>query len=366
MNGADGKWVGLGVGDVDPNVPRNSPDWHRVTLIREKLHDKYRWARDMGITPGDTYTELTAAAIEEFAVRVGLTPPRDPNGLAVADYAIRVRLGSYPPPAPPEPVRPVVFTVEGHLSDPMAGPCADTARILEAEGHCWWQPVGYDSVSIPFNNPSGVNELARLLGNPTTEAGHPFPLGTPFVLMGFSQGATVVTDFYEQFLQPGQIHEPRARDLISVVCYGNPSRATGSIAPWSVGQAGGRDSHGLDPYKRLGQPGMPPKPDYWMDVWRKGDLFADCEDGKSGEVKAAVYEAVARADFFSNPASLVAQIADLFSTPLEEVVAIFNAIVSGIGFLMDGQGAPHYAPYNLDGGLARLRGVLNQHAAISA
>ena len=42
-----------------------------------------------------------------------------------------------------------------------------------------------------------------------------------------------------------------------------------------------------------------------------------------------MYQAVARADVFSNPFSLAAQIAGLFGEPVEEVLAIIMAIVSG-------------------------------------
>jgi hypothetical protein len=58
-------------------------------------------------------------------------------------------------------VRPVIFTVEGHLSNMWAGPCASNASLLEQQGVCKWQPVNYDCAALPFNNASGVNELFR-------------------------------------------------------------------------------------------------------------------------------------------------------------------------------------------------------------
>lgn len=352
----DGQWVGVGVGDTDPDVPRDNPDWHRVTLINHELTRKYQWARDKGAAEGDTYTETTGRLIAEFQQRAFIPPVLDPDGFGIADYTTRVRLGSYPPPPPPIPVRPVVFTVEGHASPWDVGPCADTARILEAEGHCWWQGIGYNNGAIPFDNKSGVRELARIFGQGHTDSGKPFPLGTPIVIVAYSQGAIVATDFYADYLQPGQAHAARGEDLIGVLAYGNPCRATGSVAPWSIAQAGDPRSHGLDPYRRLGQAGMPARPDFWMDVWRAGDLFAENGDDKGSEVKAAVYQAVARTDFFSNPYSIIAQIAELFAAPFDEVAGIFMAIVSGVTFLAN-QDA-HYAPFNIDGGVNWLRGVL--------
>jgi hypothetical protein len=95
-----------------------------------------------------------------------------------------------------------------------------------------------------------------------------------------------------------------------------------------------------------------------MDVYRKGDIFSDNEPTKEGQVKAAIYQAVARFDLFSNPTSLVAQIASAFVVPLDFVWAAFLAIVSGIGFLADQGNNPHYSPFNIDGGLNWLRGIL--------
>jgi hypothetical protein len=71
-------------------------------------------------------------------------------------------------------------------------------------------------------------------------------------------------------------------------------------------------------------------------------------------VKAAVYQAVARADFFSNPFSLAAQIANLFGKPVDEVLAIITAIVSGVAFLGDNPN-PHYSPYDISGVNAWMR-----------
>jgi hypothetical protein len=178
-------------------------------------------------------------------------------------------------------------------------------------------------------------------------------------LEGFSQGAIVVTDFITKFLQPGQIHAPRAQDCLGVLMYGNPCRSAGSVAPWSVAQAGPAANSGLDPLIRLDKLGIKlPYP--LMDVYRKGDIFSDNEPTKEGDVKSAVYQGVARGDLFSNPYSLCAQIADLFTfTTFDEVWAIFEAIISGIGFLATGNNNPHYSPFDISGGLNWCRNLLS-------
>lgn len=257
---------------------------------------------------------------------------------------------------------PVFFSVEGHLSNMFAGPVADTATRLELEGLCHHQPTGYNNAAIPFDNRSATEDLARRVGSTVLKGGGnedmPFPPGTPIVLGGFSQGSIAVFDFYVNYLLPGQPLNWRLKDVIGVLAYGNPCRATDSIAPWAAAWVKKPGTFGLDPYRRFGINGLPAKPDYWMDVYREGDIFAENTPDKSGEVKAAVYQAIARGDFFSNPYSLAVQIADLFLVPIEEVLGMVMAIISGIGFLADHQGAPHYAPYPLDGGIDWVRSQL--------
>jgi hypothetical protein len=352
---ANGKWLGLGVGDVDSTLtPRNAPNWDAITLLTGHLHDKYAWARALGVVQQPDYDLVVATAVEQFCQRTGLPVVLDPQGRAVATLAMRRRLGSYPPPAP---VLPMFFTVEGHSSDMWHGPVADTAAELESEGLCRHQPIGYNDTVIPFDNASGVTELARLVGATRMDNGVPFPAGTRWALGIFSQGAIVGFDFYINQLAPGKPLEWRTPDLVGVLAYGNPCRQTGSIAPWAAGQISKTGTHGLDPYKRFGLPGFPVKPDNWEDDYRELDLFAENGDDKASAIKAAVYQAVARSDVFSNPYSLASQIADVFSAPVAEVIAIVEAIISGVVFLGD-QPNPHYSPYPIDGGLAWMRGQL--------
>jgi hypothetical protein len=352
---ANGNWIGLGVGDVDsPNTPRNAPNWHAATLLTGTLNRKYQWARDLGVIQQPNYDLTTAAAVKEFCQRTGLPVILDPQGHAVANLAVRKRLGSYPPPAP---ILPLFFTVEGHSSNMFSGPVADTASQLESEGLCRWQPIGYQDNAMPFNNASGVNELARLVGATKMDNGVPFPAGTPWVLGTFSQGSIVGFDFYAKYLAPGQPLEWREADRIGTLAYGDPCRATDSIAPWAAGWVTKAGTHGLDPYRRWGLPGFPAKPNNLMDVYREGDIFAENGDDQASAVKAAVYQAVARGDVFSNPFSLAAQIGETFGAPVKEVFAIIMAIISGVMFLGD-QPNPHYSPYDITGGIEWVRSLL--------
>jgi hypothetical protein len=337
VKNASGSWVGWGLGDTDP----------KVTAIKEFLAKKFSYASALDTSP--VYNAALAAVVSGMQGKYGLP------STGIFDYATGVKCGFYKT-APK--VLPVYFSVEGHMSNMWSGPVADTGTQLAAEGRVHHQPIGYDNGALPFDNASGENEVARLVGSQVLDDGTPFPTGTKWALSGFSQGGIVISDFYIDHLLPGCDLAWRTPDLLGVLAYGNPCRQTGSVAPWSVAQAGPAANSGLDPLKRFGLPGFPAKPANWMDVYRKGDIFSDNEPTKEGQVKAAVYQAVARSDFFSNPYSILSQIADLFTVPFDEVWAMFQAIVSGIGFILPGQPNPHYAAWNIDGGLSWLRSIL--------
>lgn len=365
---ADRKWIGLRVGDVDSADTKGTPNGDAITLLTGMLHEKYQWARDLGVVEQPNYDLVVAQAVEEFCLRTGLPIVRDRKGRAVAHLPLRRRLGSYPPPAADDSERarlapmPIMFTVEGHRSNMFFGPVADTATQLESQGLCRHQPIGYNNAPIPFDNLSGERELARLVGATVMDNGVPFPRGTKWVLGIFSQGAIVGFDFWMNYLAPGRPLEWREPDLLGVLAYGNPCRQTGSIAPWAQGWITKKQTHGLDPYRRFGLPGFPVKPNKWMDVYRKGDIYAENGDDAASDARAAVYQAIARGDLFSDPFSLAFQIARIFKQPVREVWAIIQAIISGVVFLGDNPN-PHYSPYDISGGVAWVRGLLTQRLA---
>lgn len=365
-----GKWVGWGLGDVDP----------KVAQIQEFLARKFR-SYAGGLIATGTYDQATADVVAESQRRLNMNPS------GVFNYETQVRTGFIK--LAPKPRVPF-FTVEGHMSDMWRGPVADTATILEREEKVTHLPTGYNNGALPFDNQSGVDELDFRVN---TFA----PPGTKFVVGGFSQGMIVVSDW----LIDRVIGTPRENDLLGVLAYGNPCRAKGSVAPWSRGQAGPAENTGLDPLKRIDLRGLTPKFPI-MDVYRKGDIFADNEPltasvkaalaqqantgllggltsllggnaqpgallqgfsavtgtSRQGDIKASIYQAVARSDFFSNQYSILADISNLFLVPFEEVWGIFQAIISGIGFLVKQGDNPHYSPYDISGGIDWVRSLV--------
>lgn len=343
--------MSLQLGSNGPLVTR----WQQ--LMVERFHS-YAVAANGGPLKADGYYGNDDAAVQrEYESRThqpedGIVSDHDLAALGLAD-----------------PVLPIAFSIEGHQSNMFFGPAADTCTQLEGEGVCHHKPIGYNNGAIPFDNASGINELAhqvasRQIEGPPVDVNNPdgpkvmwpFPAGTPWAYVDYSQGAIVGSYFYFDFLAPGKPLNWRLRDLRGVLTYGNPCRQTDSIAPWATSWIKKTGTHGLDPIRRFGLPGYPAKPGNWMDVYREGDIFAENTDDKAGEAKAAVYEAV-MGKVIGNPFTLAAQIADVFKRPFAEVLGIVKAIMSGIGFLADNPN-PHYSAFDLTGGRDWMRSVL--------
>lgn len=246
---------------------------------------------------------------------------------------------------------PVYISIEGHSSNMDFGPVADTGEVLQGEGRWRHQKTGYNNGSLPFNNQDGVDaidENVRLRG------------GNGDKYFGaFSQGAICLFDYFQQHGIP-----PRTK---GVLLYGNPCRGQGSVAEWCdlATIAACSNTHGLDPLQRFDLPGcvalgsVPHK-----DVLRKGDIFSDEDDSLKAKIAMAVYQAVARGDIMSNPYSITANIVVLFTDLLinqanafQYVFAIVMEIIGAIGFLASGTN-PHYAPFDITGGINWMRGLL--------
>ena len=345
MHDANGNWLGWGLGDNDP----------KVRQLKEFMKRKFA-SYCSNLDDSTMFDATMQADVVEMQTRYGIP------ATGIVNYQTQVTMGFVQPtPA----IKPMFFTVEGHSSNMFSGPVADTATALEHEGLCHHQPIGYNDGTIPFDNASGVNELARLVGATTMDDGIPFPAGTKWVLGTFSQGSIIGYDFYEKFLAPGQPLEWREADRLGTLAYGNPCRATNSIAPWAAGWVTKQGTHGLDPYKRFGAPNCAPVPRSFQDVYREGDIFAENANDEASQLKASIYQAVARGDVLSNPYGLVSefvgQIYAVGSAQYLELMtfgmSVFRAIVSGIAFLADNPN-PHYSPYDITGGVNWVRGLL--------
>ena len=252
---------------------------------------------------------------------------------------------------PPPKVLPIIFTVEGHLSNMFAGPCAFVASTLEAQGVCHWQPVGYDCVSLPFRNQTGVAELVRLLSCDRLGPNNswPFPDDLPWGLMGFSQGAIVTGKTWLQQLRPATGGRLAARrdHLRRAISFGDPYREKNVIAEW-VPDPPKKGTQGISDVR------MDNTPPWWKVHSRHGDLYSENPDDEVGLNRTAIYKIASENSWAGGPAALLNRILDAVTDPVDGVVDIALAILGGAMFLgrMESHGA-----YDLNPCIEHMRGV---------
>lgn len=308
-----GVWVGLGIGDVS----------QEVRAIKAFMRKKFSYAKDLKDT--SLYDEQMVNAVTEMQARyakagqIGLHTP------GIVNVETKYAMGFLPRPMLPKPV---LFTVEGHMSNMWFGPCAETARILEQQGICKWQPVGYDSTSLPFNNRSGIDELRRLLADRTL-----LPPGTPWGLAIFSQGGIIGSSVWLDYIAPatGSLHWRRS-SWRGTLAFGNPYRELNTVAEW-VQDPPRPNTHGISNVR------MTNTPPQWKEVARRGDLYTEVDaNSEATEHKTAIYMAVQN-QWSGHPDSLLNQMLELTQRPAPEFLAMVQAIANGAMFL--GNMSPH-------------------------
>ena len=342
MNGPDGAWLGLGLGDVSPEVRSIKAFLRRKFSYAAGLADDEKFDAALVVVVSDMQQRYQAAGKLHAGQYV----------LGVINYVTKIAMGFVAAPAPK--ALPVLFTVEGHLSPWDVGPCAFTAKALEDEGVCRWQGVGYDNVSLPFNDASGIAELDRLFSDTIA-----FPLGTPWGASCFSQGALVFCQFFlDQVRNPNGKHRNRFKDWRGTLAQGNPMREKDVNAPW-VPDPPKPGTQGIYDRRMTGTgPGGVLEP-RWREVNRTGDLYAENPDNSAGKDRTAVCIAVVDGDLFG-AGSLAERLWALATDLGDEVWALAQAIIGGVRFLINM--APHGA-YDLGPGIDWMRGQLTERIA---
>jgi hypothetical protein len=306
------------VGDRDPSI----------IAAKRKLR-AYSYGQSLGET--DEYTVAFGVALmlfknrrnKQIADRAVINMP----GMALTsalDWAVKknLQIPPYDKPATPKVV-PVIFTVQGHMGGMFDGPAYFTARVLEEQGKVRVRPVGYDNTRKPFNNPSGVRELDRLVNDPTV-----LPFDTSYAIDAHSQGSIVFCDWWEQHCKPNLNRWPYSH-FRGGINFGNPRRPQGVVASW-ISDKPKPGSEGLDPDCLDEQiPGV-------EEVSRDGDLYTNKMPGTgAAEWTQAVYLAVARARVFGagTLAEEIGELAMRFGNPIE-IFAMFQAIIIGVSGLI--------------------------------
>lgn len=344
----NGEWVGWGLGDnsLSDMTVRKAKAFMRV------------WYRSYAGNLADTnlFDQQMQDAVIEMQQRLVDSGRLHTGGFlrGVLDLPTQVAMGFR---APPPAVKPIIFTVEGHLSDMMVGPAAFTAQALEAQGVCHWKPIGYNNGALPFDNKSGIDELCRQLSSTAIEGPPgpdgrpimwPFPAGTPFGMIIFSQGAIVGSEVFLKRLRPeGADLHWRYKDLRRAIAFGNPYRQNGLCAKW-VPDPPRPNTQGISDVR------MTDTPAFWQEVARHGDLYAENEANDAGEMKTAIYKIVQN-QWWGGSDSIFEQLMELFGLRFfQEAIAVFQAIVSGAMFL--GNMGPH-GMYDLGPCIEHMRGV---------
>lgn len=252
--------------------------------------------------------------------------------------------------------QPIIFTVEGHMSNMWFGPTASVASTLQSQGVAYWQPVGYDVNALPFKNKTGVTELARLLGATAMDNGTPFPPGTPWGIIGFSQGAMIVSDFMQQHILSGDLNW-RLKDFKRGLCFGNPRRETGKECSWAQkpvkpGTEGIMGAGGL--FITTGTPIQ----DKWAEHANKGDMFAENAEDKEGLDKTAIAKIITENSWAGGRAGILFRVLKLLGNPTGESLAAIMALVSAIMFLAANPN-PHYSTVADPGDVEWMRAVIS-------
>lgn len=330
-----GVWVGWGLGDhsLSDMTVRNFKSFARrmYRSYMGDLHDTNEF---------DQQLQDRLIIMQDKLVSGGrLIPGKFIRG--VLDLPTQEASG-YRKPAPSKR-RPVVITIEGHMSNMWIGPCAAIGAQMEVEGLAWHQPIGYNSTKLPFDNQSGVNAALEVLNS--KEIGppqdrRPFDLELDWYMLAFSQGAIIANKIWLHHLRDAKLDTPLAqrRDrLRRAIAFGDPYREKNVDSGWWPDPPK-RDTQGISDVR------MTDTPHWWKSANRTGDLYAENPDNEAGLYRTSIYKIAAEGSWSGGPAGMLARITDML-TPTDDILPIAKAILGGIMFL--GNMNPH-GGYNLD------------------
>lgn len=266
----------------DPTIPRDAANWHAIELLRHKLFAKFQWAKDFGVTEGNTYDRTTADAVGLFQGKVGLPVT------GIANLATRARLGSYPPPAPPTHA---ALTVRG--TGGIIGLDYTSQIALASPGH-HEVPIDYAAAmgGIPVgaaNDPSAPSgdECADQAEQMLTD----WVMSTTatFSVFGYSLGCKGPVQFLNKLFDPAHpLYAHRGR-LVCVVLVADPWRPFGHsfyMGPIPEGRGIGA------PYFTMSDAAIAGLG--WRCCWlaNPADLYTNSPLGATGQVLADVEEIV--------------------------------------------------------------------------
>ena len=217
---------------------------------------------------------------------------------------------------------PVILCAQGTGVDMWTGPPADIGRAVESQGKARFQPLG-DWPATPFPMwPSITQGVASAEVQIRKWAGVE---GRDIYLVGYSQGAVVMSMLWKYSLAPGGVVADLRHKVKRAVMLGNPMRQSGIAS--SDGGALARTSSAGIMVDRLTD-----TPEWWVEYAHAGDLYADCELDDEGEFKRAICKIVMGNQWWAGSDNIIEQICELFGKPIEEGWAAIKALIDTIGF----------------------------------
>lgn len=332
-----GAWVGWGLGDSDAELQR----------IKAHMRRKFSYARTLADTPA--YDQAMVAAVTDMQSRYNAAGQLATGKYApgIVNFATKVAMGYVPRP-PRVDQRAVLFTACGTGVPWWVGPDADTARAVEDRYK--WQPVGYSARAVPMG-PSIAEGRAELVNQFNIHREQVVRCGA--ALAGYSQGAIIVGETWEQDIKPptGVLHWAHPH-VHRAVTWGNPMREKGKVWPDAGAAPSPRDHKGVTGDL------MVDTPDWWRNYAHAKDLYSDVPDDQSGENRTAIWQIIRDGDFTKGPDSLLSQVMELFgikrdADAISETTGMFKAMMDALVFF-GRQTGPH-VNYSVAEAIAYLR-----------
>lgn len=352
----NGVWVGWGLGDWShfPDGTDRDPTVRRFkAFARQKFRSYAGHLADTNVFDQELYDvvlEMQNRYVDSGRLVPGMYIP------GVLDLVTQEASGFRQVPK----TLPIIFTVEGHMSNMFFGPAAKIAETLENQGLCHWKPIGYVNNDIPFNNGPAVTELANQVARHEIEGPivdgrrimWGFQPGVPWGLIGFSRGAMITSDFMLHRVMNGDL-KWRLDSFKRGLALGNPRREFGKCAPWADDPPP-PDTGGI--MDRLFVTTGTPIEHRWQENANRGDIFAQNESDSTGLMKTAIAKIITENSWVGGQAAIFARVLALFGNPTGEGFAAIKAAFDAIMFLARNPN-PHYSTVAEPGDIEWMKGV---------
>lgn len=352
----NGVWIGWGLGDWSHNHDGTDKD-STVRRFRDYARRMFR-SYAGGLADNNKFDQELYLVVQEMQQRY------------VADG--KLALGLYVPGVLDLPTQevsgyrrvskilPIIFTVEGHMSNPFVGPAAFNAETLQNQGVCRWKPYYYVNNDVPFHNKQPILDLANMIGQKQVEG--PIINGRPLMwdfndrvgwgIIGFSRGAMITSDLMSQHVLQGSLAW-RLPTFKRGLALGNPRREFGKCAPWADNPPPANTGGIMD---RLFVTTGTAIQDRWAENANAGDMFAQNTKDSTGLMKTTIARIITEGSFFGGQAAVFARVLAFFGNPTGELFADIKAAYEAIRFLATNPN-PHYTTVAEPGDIEWMRGV---------